>query len=78
MVFTGCLLLFFIFLKARSDVLSFESVRCTFQMDEGAWYYEVELVTNGVLQIGWATKYSKFLNYVSINHYSLLDKTQTV
>lgn len=52
-------------LQARSDVLSFESVRCTFQMDEGAWYYEVELVTNGVLQIGWATKYSKFLNYVS-------------
>lgn len=35
-------------------------------MDEGAWYYEVELVTNGVLQIGWATKYSKFLNYVSM------------
>jgi len=45
-------------------VLSFESVRCTFPIDDGAWYYEVELVTNGVLQIGWATKYSKFLNYV--------------
>jgi len=52
--------------QARSDVLSFESVRCTFQIDSGAWYYEVQLVTNGVLQIGWATKNSKFLNYVRI------------
>ena len=26
-------------------------------------YYEVLLVTSGVMQIGWATKDSKFLNH---------------
>lgn len=50
-------------LEARSDVLSFESVRCTFQADHGSWYYEVQLVTSGVMQIGWATRSSKFLNH---------------
>eukprot|EP00057_Strongylocentrotus_purpuratus_P013268 XP_011667742.1 PREDICTED: RING finger and SPRY domain-containing protein 1 [Strongylocentrotus purpuratus] len=50
-------------LEARSDVLSFESVRCTFCVDEGVWYYEVRVITNGVMQIGWATKNSKFLNH---------------
>ena len=34
-------------------------------MDDGIWYYEVLIVTAGVMQIGWATKDSKFLNYVS-------------
>ena len=29
----------------------------------GVWYYEVEVVTAGVMQIGWATKLSKFLNH---------------
>lgn len=29
------------------------------------WYYEVLIVTSGIMQIGWATKDSKFLNYVS-------------
>jgi len=50
--------------QARCDATSFESVRCTFQVCEGVWYYEVLIVTPGVMQIGWATKDSKFLNYV--------------
>lgn len=50
-------------LVARNDSNSFESVRCTFQVDSGVWYYEVTVVTPGVMQIGWATKNSKFLNH---------------
>ncbi|CAG5116476.1 unnamed protein product, partial [Candidula unifasciata] len=50
-------------LEARCDASSFESVRCTFQVDCGVWYYEVMIVTDGVMQIGWATKDSKFLNH---------------
>lgn len=55
----------FVFLQARCDASSFESVRCTFQVDAGVWYYEVLIITDGVMQIGWATKDSKFLNHVS-------------
>lgn len=33
-------------------------------MDSGVWYYEVTVITSGVMQIGWATKDSKFLNHV--------------
>nr|XP_033796790.1 RING finger and SPRY domain-containing protein 1 isoform X4 [Geotrypetes seraphini] len=50
-------------LEARCDASSFESVRCTFCVDSGVWYYEVTVVTSGVMQIGWATKDSKFLNH---------------
>ncbi|XP_061891269.1 RING finger and SPRY domain-containing protein 1 [Entelurus aequoreus] len=50
-------------LEARCDASSFESVRCTFCVDSGIWYYEVTVVTSGVMQIGWATKDSKFLNH---------------
>jgi len=50
-------------LEARCDASSFESVRCTFQVDDGVWYYEASIITAGVMQIGWATKESKFLNY---------------
>ncbi|XP_015912570.1 RING finger and SPRY domain-containing protein 1 [Parasteatoda tepidariorum] len=50
-------------LTARSDASSFESVRCTYQVDSGVWYYEVTIVTSGVMQIGWATRNSKFLNH---------------
>jgi len=35
-------------------------------MFSGVWYYEVILLTAGVMQIGWATKDSKFLNHVSL------------
>ena len=34
-----------------------------FNFNSGTWYYEVEVVTAGVMQIGWATKLSKFLNH---------------
>jgi len=50
-------------LEARCDASSFESVRCTFQVDSGCWFYEVLIITSGVMQIGWATKNSKFLNH---------------
>ncbi|XP_025068490.1 RING finger and SPRY domain-containing protein 1 isoform X1 [Alligator sinensis] len=50
-------------LEARCDASSFESVRCTFCVDSGIWYYEVKVITSGVMQIGWATKDSKFLNH---------------
>ncbi|CAF3504020.1 unnamed protein product [Rotaria sp. Silwood1] len=50
-------------LEARSDTVSFESVRCTFHVNSGVWYYEVLIVTDGVMQIGWATKQSKFMNH---------------
>lgn len=50
-------------LEARCDAYSFESVRCTAQADSGVWYYEVLIITPGVMQIGWATKSSNFLNH---------------
>lgn len=50
-------------LEARCDASSFESVRASFQVDSGVWYYEALIVTAGIMQIGWATKSSKFLNY---------------
>ncbi|XP_030039592.1 RING finger and SPRY domain-containing protein 1 isoform X2 [Manduca sexta] len=50
-------------LEARCDSYSFESVRCTFQVDAGCWYYECTVMTPGVMQIGWATKNSHFLNH---------------
>lgn len=50
-------------LEARCDAYSFESVRCTAQADSGVWYYEVLIITPGVMQIGWATKNSNFLNH---------------
>ncbi|XP_045784180.1 RING finger and SPRY domain-containing protein 1-like [Maniola jurtina] len=49
-------------LEARCDSYSFESVRCTFQVDSGCWYYESIIITPGVMQIGWATRNSHFLN----------------
>ncbi|CAI4222439.1 unnamed protein product [Auanema sp. JU1783] len=50
-------------LEARCDVSSFESVRCTFEVLEGAWFYEATVLTPGVMQIGFATKRSLFLNH---------------
>nr|CAD7424954.1 unnamed protein product [Timema monikensis] len=50
-------------LEARCDAYSFESVRCTFQVSSGVWYYETLVITPGVMQIGWATKDSTFLNH---------------
>lgn len=54
-------------LEARCDAYLFESVRCTYQvLNSGCWYYEVTIITPGVMQIGWATKDSNFLSHVSI------------
>uniref|UniRef100_A0A1I7UJH2 RING finger and SPRY domain-containing protein 1 n=1 Tax=Caenorhabditis tropicalis TaxID=1561998 RepID=A0A1I7UJH2_9PELO len=50
-------------LEARCDVSSFESVRCTFEVMDGTWYYEATVLTSGVMQIGLATKRSRFLNH---------------
>ncbi|KAL1131126.1 hypothetical protein AAG570_012363 [Ranatra chinensis] len=50
-------------LEARCDAYSFESVRCTFPVNEEIWYYEATLLSSGVMQIGWATRHSKFLNH---------------
>lgn len=50
-------------LEARCDVSSFESVRCTFEVMDGVWYYEATVLTSGVMQIGLATKRSRFLNH---------------
>lgn len=52
-------------LEARCDAYLFESVRCTYQVNSGCWYYEVTIITPGVMQIGWATKDSNFLSHVS-------------
>ncbi|VDK47413.1 unnamed protein product [Anisakis simplex] len=50
-------------LEARCDVSSFESVRCTFEAIEGIWFYEALILTPGVMQIGFATKQSRFSNH---------------
>ncbi|GMT28716.1 hypothetical protein PFISCL1PPCAC_20013 [Pristionchus fissidentatus] len=53
-------------LNARCDVSSFESVRCTFEVPQErseVWYYEATVLTAGVMQIGFATKKSRFLNH---------------
>ncbi|CAF1515810.1 unnamed protein product [Adineta steineri] len=47
----------------RSNTVSFESVRCTFNVNSDVWYYKVFIVTDGIMQIGWATKQSKFMNH---------------
>ncbi|KAK6056689.1 SPRY domain protein [Cooperia oncophora] len=49
--------------SARCDVSSFESVRCTFAVQDGVWFYEATVFTPGVMQIGFATKRSRFLNH---------------
>ncbi|RWS31599.1 RING finger and SPRY domain-containing protein 1-like protein [Leptotrombidium deliense] len=50
-------------LMARCDASSFESVRCTHQVSSGVWFYEATVITSGVMQIGFATKESKFMNH---------------
>ncbi|ORY06318.1 hypothetical protein K493DRAFT_404065, partial [Basidiobolus meristosporus CBS 931.73] len=47
-------------LETRNDSTSFESVRGTMCVTQGSWFYEVQLVTSGIMQIGWATKLSIF------------------
>ncbi|KAK7583785.1 hypothetical protein V9T40_004748 [Parthenolecanium corni] len=50
-------------IEARCDAYSFESVRCTFQINHGVWYYEATILSSGVMQIGWATMDSLFRNH---------------
>ncbi|XKL59777.1 hypothetical protein PGB90_000793 [Kerria lacca] len=50
-------------IEARCDAHSFESVRCTFQINHGIWYYEATILSSGVMQIGWATINSLFRNH---------------
>lgn len=42
-------------LEMRNDTFFLESARATACVDSGQWYYEVLLLTNGVIQIGWGT-----------------------
>jgi hypothetical protein len=51
--------------KARNDSLTFESVRSTVQVDSGVWFYEITLLTNGIMQIGFAAREASFLNDVN-------------
>ncbi|CAO0796302.1 unnamed protein product [Mucor circinelloides] len=46
-------------LEVRNDTFFFESVRATTGIPTkkgGKWYYEVVLLTDGIMQIGWGTK----------------------
>lgn len=51
-------------LEARNDTLSFESVRSTFSATKDVWFYEVTLLTSGIMQIGFATRAANFLNHL--------------
>lgn len=41
--------------RGKTDLGLFESFRNNIGVVEGRWYYEVILVSEGLLQIGWAT-----------------------
>lgn len=62
-------------LEARCDAYLFESVRCTYQVNSGCWYYEVTIITPGVMQIGellWGKKHFSQLNVIlssNSNHF---------
>lgn len=56
-------------LEARCDAYLFESVRCTYQVNSGCWYYEVTIITPGVMQIGQTNsqiKCSTCLNLINL------------
>lgn len=53
-------------LSARCDTSTFECVRSTSSVMVGVYYYEAIVITNGIMQIGWATKMSDFKNYEGI------------
>ena len=44
--------------QARCD-FGFGTVRCDFKMRSGVWFYEVQVVTDGGMWIGWATNKSE-------------------
>ncbi|KAG0050146.1 hypothetical protein BGZ83_005066 [Gryganskiella cystojenkinii] len=47
-------------LSIRNDGSTFESIRATKSVTCGKWFYEVTLVTAGIMQIGWATVHCQF------------------
>ncbi|KAG0207443.1 RING finger and SPRY domain-containing protein 1 [Mortierella sp. GBA30] len=47
-------------LSIRNDGSTFESIRATQSVTCGKWYYEVTLVTAGIMQLGWATAHCQF------------------
>ncbi|RIB17898.1 concanavalin A-like lectin/glucanase domain-containing protein [Gigaspora rosea] len=47
-------------LEIRNDNFAFESIRATAGVTSGKWFYEVLLLTNGIMQIGYATKRCTF------------------
>ncbi|KAG0248097.1 RING finger and SPRY domain-containing protein 1 [Mortierella polycephala] len=47
-------------LTIRNDGSMFESIRATQSVTCGKWFYEVTLVTAGIMQLGWATTHCQF------------------
>ncbi|KAI7818651.1 hypothetical protein BC939DRAFT_462388 [Gamsiella multidivaricata] len=47
-------------LSIRNDGSTFESIRATKSISQGKWFYEVTLVTAGIMQLGWATVHCQF------------------
>eukprot|EP00029_Vermamoeba_vermiformis_P012375 TRINITY_DN718_c0_g1_i2.p1 TRINITY_DN718_c0_g1~~TRINITY_DN718_c0_g1_i2.p1 ORF type:complete len:881 (+),score=91.65 TRINITY_DN718_c0_g1_i2:685-3327(+) len=43
-------------LSARLDIETFETIAANVAVTKGKWYYEVKLYTDGIMQIGWATR----------------------
>ena len=48
-------------LELRNDAFSLESARGNTSVKSGVWYYEVLLLTDGVIQVGWGTSKCLFL-----------------
>jgi len=49
-------------LEVRCEVAQhFETVMSTVAVDVGSWYYEVTIITEGLMEIGWASRQAKFL-----------------
>lgn len=47
-------------LTIRNDGSTFESIRTTKSVTCGKWFYEVTLITAGIMQLGWATAHCQF------------------
>ncbi|KAG0173897.1 hypothetical protein DFQ28_004840 [Apophysomyces sp. BC1034] len=47
-------------LEIRNDRSHFESIRASVGVRAGKWYYETLLLSDGIMQIGWATKQCQF------------------
>ncbi|KAG0226796.1 RING finger and SPRY domain-containing protein 1 [Mortierella sp. GBA43] len=47
-------------LSIRNDGSTIESIRATKSVSQGKWYYEVTLVTAGVMLLGWASIHCQF------------------